>query len=179
MTKRRDFIKKSTASTLALGIPLVGSGQNLQQSEKPKGIIRPKCLKKGDVIGLIAPGYSITQEMLEHSITEIRAMGMEPYHTQSIFGNHGYLSNTDDERAKDIMHMFTDTKVKGIFCIRGGYGCTRILDMLDFDLIKQHPKVLLGYSDITALLNAFTRKLDWSVFMGPWGLNRVLMPLGA
>lgn len=169
MTKRRDFIKKSSASVLALSIPLVGSGQDLQHFEKPTGIIRPKHLKKGNVVGLIAPGYSITQEMLQHSITEIEAMGMEAYHTQRIFGNHGYLSNTDDERAKDLMHMFTNEKVNGIFCIRGGYGCTRILDLLDFELISQNPKVLLGYSDITALLNAFYRKIGLVGLHGAMG----------
>ena len=169
MIKRRDFIKKSTASSLAISIPLVGAAQNMSYSEKPKKIVRPKQLKKGDVVGLIAPGYSITQEMLERSIKEIRAMGMEPYHTQRIFGNDGYLSNTDEERTKDVMHMFTNTTVKGIFCIRGGYGCTRILDMLDFDLIAKNPKVLLGYSDITALLNAFYTKIGLVGFHGAMG----------
>ncbi len=168
MTKRRDFIKKSTASTLAIAMP-VGFNKNLAYSKKPKEIIRPKRLKKGDVIGLIAPGYSITQEMLENSINAIEAMGMEPYYTKRIFGNHGYLSNTDDERVKDLMHMFTNTKVKGVFCIRGGYGCTRILDMLNFDIIKYNPKVLLGYSDITALLNAFYKKIGLVGFHGAMG----------
>jgi len=169
MTKRRDFIKKSTVSTLALGIPLARPIQNLHYAKRPKEIVRPKSLKKGDAIGLVAPGYSITQEMLENSINEIKAMGMEPYHTQRIFGNHGYLSNTDEERAKDLMHMFTNEKVKGVFCIRGGYGCTRILDMLNFDLIAQNPKVLLGYSDITALLNAFYNKIGLVGFHGAMG----------
>ncbi|MEM1257895.1 MAG: LD-carboxypeptidase, partial [Bacteroidota bacterium] len=169
MTKRRDFIKKSTASALALGVPLVGSGQNLQHDGKHTDIIRPKQLKKGDVVGLIAPGYSITQEMLQASINQLKSMGMEPYHTQRIFGNHGYLSNTDDERAKDLMHMFTNEEVKGIFCIRGGYGCTRILDILDFERIAQNPKILLGYSDITALLNAFYTKIGLVGFHGAMG----------
>jgi muramoyltetrapeptide carboxypeptidase len=169
MTRRRDFIKKSTASTFALAMPLLGSGQKFQHSERPKELTRPKRLKQGDVVGLIAPGYSITEEMLQNSIKAIKAMGMKPYHTQRIFGNHGYLSNTDDERTKDLMHMFTNTKVKGVFCIRGGYGCTRILDRLDFDLIAKNPKILLGYSDITALLNAFYHKIGLVGFHGAMG----------
>jgi len=170
MIKRRDFIKNTTASALVLGVPsqkVFGDHHNFLGT--PKAIIRPKRLEKGDVIGLIAPGYSITQEMLEHSINAIKAMGMEPYHTERIFTPHGYLSNTDDERAKDLMHMFTNDEVKGIFCIRGGYGCTRILDMLDFDLIRQNPKILLGYSDITALLNAFYTKIGLVGFHGAMG----------
>ncbi len=169
MTKRRDFIKKSTVSALALGIPLVGSGKDLQKNKKNTDIIRPKQLKKGNVVGLIAPGYSITSEMLKASINQLKSMGMEPYHTQRIFGNHGYLSNTDEERANDLMHMFTNEKVKGIFCIRGGYGCTRILDMLDFERIAQNPKILLGYSDVTALLNAFYMKIGLVGFHGAMG----------
>jgi len=169
MTNRRDFIKKSTVSTLALGVPMTVSSQDFRYPKVSKEIIRPRRLKKGDVIGLIAPGYSITQEMLEHSISAIEAMGMEPYHTEKIFGNHGYLSNTDDERAEDLMHMFTNTNIKGIFCIRGGYGCTRILDMLDFDLIAKNPKLLLGYSDITALLSAFYTRIGLVGFHGPMG----------
>ena len=169
MTKRRNFIKKSTASALALSIPLVGSGKDLHQDEKHTDIIRPKQLRKGNVVGLIAPGYSITQEMLEASVNQLKSMGMEPYHTQRILGNHGYLSNTDDERAKDLMDMFTNEQVKGVFCIRGGYGCTRILDMLDFDLIAQNPKILLGYSDITALLNVFYKKIGLVGFHGAMG----------
>lgn len=170
MIKRRDFIKHTAASTLVMGLPTAKVfGANHHFSQTPGEIIRPKHLKKGDVIGLIAPGYSITQEMLENSMSEIKAMGMEPYHTERVFGHHGYLSNTDDERAKDLMHMFTNDRVKGIFCIRGGYGCTRILDMLNFDLIKQNPKILLGYSDITALLNAFYTKIGLVGFHGAMG----------
>ncbi len=168
MIKRRDFIKNTTASSLVLGMPMA-FGDKIVASEEAPEIIRPKSLKKGDVIGLIAPGYSITQEMLDNSINEIKAMGMEPYHTSRVFGNHGYFSNTDDERAKDLMHMFTNEKVKGIFCIRGGYGCTRILDMLNYNLIAQNPKVLLGYSDITALINAFYMKIKLVSFHGYMG----------
>ena len=144
-------------------------GQNFKPSVATEEIVRPKRLEKGDVVGLVAPGYSITQELFENSVNTIKAMEMVPYHTQRVFGNDGYLSNTDEERAKDLMHLFTNKKVKGIFCIRGGYGCTRILNMLDYDLIAQNPKILLGYSDITALLNTFHQKVGLVGFHGAMG----------
>ena len=168
MIKRRDFIKNTAAASFAIGTPVVFGKDNKKIQESIQ-VTRPKSLKEGDVVGLIAPGYSITQEMLEKSIKEIKAIGMVPYHTERIFGNHGYLSNTDEERAEDLMHMFTNKTVNGIFCIRGGYGCTRILDMLDYDLIRQNPKILLGYSDITALINAFYMKIGLVGFHGYMG----------
>ena len=169
MIKRRDFIRNTVVSSLLVGMP-VRLKSNIDSPKVSLEIIRPQRLKKGDIVGLIAPGYSITPEMLEKSVNATKAMGMEPYYTQRIFGYHGYLSNTDDERAKDLMDMFTNEQVKGIFCIRGGYGCTRILNLLDYNLIAQTPKILLGYSDVTALLNAFYMKI-WLIgfhgYMGP------------
>ena len=168
MIKRRDFIQNSSAALLAVGLP-VRASDKFQETAHPPKINKPKRLRKGDVVGLIAPGYAITEEQLERSIKAIEAMGMEPYHTPRIFGNHGYLSNTDAERAEDLMHMFRNPKVDAIFCIRGGYGCTRILDLLDFSLLAQHTKILLGYSDITALLNTFYQKIGLIGFHGAMG----------
>ena len=168
MTKRRDFIKKSTLATVAASMPIIAKAKT-NNSIPIQTLFKPKRLKKGNTVGLIAPGYAITDEMLQNSITAVKAMGMQPYHTQRIFSNHGYLSNTDDERTNDLMHMFTNPKVDGIFCIRGGYGCTRILSMLDFNVIAQNPKLLIGYSDITALLQAFYLKIGLVGFHGAMG----------
>ena len=168
MVKRRDFIQNGSAALLAVGLPM-GVSAKFQETIHPSKITKPKRLKKGDVVGLIAPGYAITEEQLERSIKAIKAMGMKPYHTPRIFGNHGYLSNTDAERAEDLMQMFRNPKVDAVFCVRGGYGCTRILDLLDFSILAQHTKILLGYSDITALLNTFYQKLGLIGFHGAMG----------
>ncbi|XHP74746.1 putative murein peptide carboxypeptidase [Arenibacter antarcticus] len=131
--------------------------------------VKAKALKMGDTIGLIAPGFAITDEVLEKAKETLRSMGFIPYHTDRIHGNHGYFSNTDEERAADLNDIFANPKVDGILCARGGYGCTRIMHMIDYDLIRNNPKVLVGFSDITALLNGIYQKTGLITFHGPVG----------
>ncbi|KKN06610.1 hypothetical protein LCGC14_1075500 [marine sediment metagenome] len=138
------------------------------RSENPLRSL-PKHLKKGDTIGLIAPGYAVKPNVLSDAKKALREMGFKPYHTQRILGNHGYFSNTDSERAKDLNEMFADPKIDGILCARGGYGCTRILSLIDYDTIKANPKVLVGFSDVTALLNAIQIETGLVGFHGPVG----------
>jgi muramoyltetrapeptide carboxypeptidase len=80
-------------------------------------------------------------------------MGYKPYQTKRVSKPHGYFRNTDEERAADINKMFANKKVDGILCVRDGYGCTRILHLINYDTIERNPKTLIGYSDVTALLN--------------------------
>ena len=166
MAKRRDFIKKSTLAAAALGI----STKSIAQIEThPQPPLKPKRLQKGSMVGLVAPGYAFSPETFEKSIQTLSSLGMKPYYTDRVLDQKGYLSNTDQERAADLMHMFSNPKVDAIFCIRGGYGSTRILDMLDYDIIAQNPKILIGYSDITALLQAFYVKVGLIGFHGAMG----------
>lgn len=132
-------------------------------------LIRPKRLKKGDTIGLIAPGYAIKPEILEEAINTLHALGFKTYHTDRIVGNHGYFSNTDEERARDLNEMFANSKVDGILCARGGYGCTRIMTKIDYDNILKNPKALIGFSDVTALLNGIYKETGLVTFHGPVG----------
>jgi muramoyltetrapeptide carboxypeptidase len=131
--------------------------------------ILPKRLKKGDKIGLIAPGYSVKPEVLEEAKKALTTMGFTSYHTERIIGNYGYFSNTDAQRAEDLNEMFADPKIDGILCARGGYGCTRILSLIDYENIKSNPKVLIGFSDVTALLNGIYRETGLIGFHGPVG----------
>lgn len=129
--------------------------------------LKPARLNYGDTIGLIAPGWMITEEQLKESIDQITQLGFVPFYTERILGKDGYFSGTDEQRAKDINEMFLNPHVKGIFCTNGGYGCTRILDLIDYQAIKENPKILIGYSDITALLNAVNQKTHLVTFHGP------------
>lgn len=131
--------------------------------------IKPKKLQKGALIGLVAPGYAIKQEVLNNAIDTLEQMGFMVYNTPRLLGNHGYFSNTDAERAKDLNHMFANPEVDAILCARGGYGSTRILDLLDYDTITKNPKPLIGFSDITALLNPIYQKTGLVGFHGPVG----------
>lgn len=167
MTKRREFIASALGLTASAFIPQIGSANST--SNYTSESLLPKQLKKGDTIGLIAPGYSVEPDVLEDAKKALKAMGFKPYHTQRIIGNHGYFSNTDAERAKDLNEMFADPKIDGILCARGGYGCTRILNLIDYENIKINPKVFIGFSDVTALLNGISRETGLIGFHGPVG----------
>lgn len=168
MKSRRNFFTTilgvSTASLLPFSI-----FANTSQLKKNLDSIKPQRLKKGDTIGLIAPGYAVKPEVLEKAKETLIKMGFVPYHTERILWNHGYFSNTDTERAADVNEMFANPNVAGILCARGGYGCTRIMTLLDYELIKNNPKVLIGFSDITALANGIYSETGLVTFHGPVG----------
>ncbi|AWK51953.1 LD-carboxypeptidase [Clostridium beijerinckii] len=130
-------------------------------------MIRPKPLKKGDKIGLIGASSPIPQDRIEPSIKAMEALSLEVVLGESCRGYHGFLSGSDELRAKDINDMFEDKSIKGIFAIRGGYGAARLLDMLDYNMIKKNPKVFAGYSDVTALHNVLNEKCKLITFHTP------------
>lgn len=128
---------------------------------------KPKALKKGDTIGLISPASPTTKENVEKAKEKIIEMGFKVKMGNSPYERYGYLSGSDEIRANDINEMFSDDEVDGIVCLRGGYGTPRILDLIDYDIVKDNPKVFVGYSDITALHIAFNQKSDLVTFHGP------------
>ena len=130
-------------------------------------MIRPKPLKKGDKIGLIGTSSPVMQDRIEASIKAMEDLGLEVVLGESCRGCHGFLSGRDDLRANDINKMFEDKSIKGIFVIRGGYGASRLLDMLDYHMIKKNPKIFAGYSDVTALHNVFNEKCKLITFHTP------------
>lgn len=130
-------------------------------------MIRPKPLKKGDKIALIGTSSPTAKVRIEPSIKAMEELGFEVVLGESAKGNHGFLSGSDELRAKDINSMFEDKSVKGIFAIRGGYGAARLLDMLDYNMIKKNPKVFAGYSDVTALHNVFNERCSLITFHTP------------
>lgn len=129
--------------------------------------IKPNRLKKGDTIGLVAPGSSVTEEKLEKAIKNLENLGFNVHHTKNILAKRGYLAGTDEQRLHDIHFMFNNPKVDGIWCIRGGYGCSRILTNIDYTAIRKNPKPLIGFSDITALLQAIYCETGLIGFHGP------------
>lgn len=164
--KRRTFVNLAAGAGLASLLPSSLNGQTNNNVFR-QGKIKPKQLQKGDTIALIAPGYALAKNKLEQSIKNLKALGFKPYYTNRIHGNHGYFSDTDEERLADIHEAFANPTIKGIICARGGYGCTRLLSKIDYSLIQQNPKVLMGYSDITALSNAIYQKTGLVTFHGP------------
>ena len=165
---RRKFIKNSTLLTGS--ISLVGINQISAKESKVEtqiAKIKPNRLKIGDTIGLIAPAGYVSEKALQESIENIEKLGFKTYYTENVKSKYGYLAGEDEVRAKDLNHMFENDKVDGIFCIRGGYGVARILRQINYDAIKANPKVLVGYSDITALHYAIYSQTGLVTFHGP------------
>lgn len=167
MQNRRKFLRSSLGITASLFLTTEAFSSHSKTSSPPKKLA--KRLKKGDTVGLIAPGYSVKPKVLKDAIFALKKMGFKSYHTTRILGNHGYFSNTDEERAKDLNEMFTNPEIDAILCARGGYGCTRITHLVDFENIRQHPKAFIGFSDVTALLNVIYQETGLVTFHGPVG----------
>ena len=130
-------------------------------------MIRPVPLKKGDKVALVGLSSPSLEERIEPAIKSIEELGLIPVLGESIKCRHGYLSGSDKVRADDINKMFADKSIRGIFAMRGGYGCARILNMIDYKIIKKNPKVFVGYSDVTALHNVINEKCRLITFHGP------------
>jgi muramoyltetrapeptide carboxypeptidase len=132
------------------------------------GIIKPKKLNKKDVIGIIAPGSSPDDHSrIEKGVRYLEKLGYRTQLGKNIGKSEGYLAGTDLERLSDLHQMFSDKNVKAIFCLRGGYGAFRLLDKINYKLIKDNPKIFVGYSEITSLQNAFFQKAGLVTFAGP------------
>ena len=136
----------------------------------------PKSLEKGNTIGLVAASSATPPELLPKAIEAVEQLGFKVVVGESCRQRHGYLAGTDSLRAKDINEMFASTEIDGIFCIRGGYGATKILPLLDYEMIKENPKVFAGYSDVTALHIAFQQKCDFVTYHTPMPSTEFIKP---
>jgi len=131
-----------------------------------------KKLQKGDTIGLIAPSGAVRAEgAIERAIAETERMGYRVKVGESCGKVYGYLSGTDEVRARDINNMFADKDVDAIVCVRGGYGTMRILDLLNYDVIRENPKIFVGYSGITALHTAMFERCGLVTFEAPMAVS--------
>jgi muramoyltetrapeptide carboxypeptidase len=130
-------------------------------------LIRPPALRPGDCIGLVSPASRVADPTrIDRAVRYLEGLGYRTMVGKNALRLHGYLAGTDSERVADIHAMFADPEVKAIFCIRGGYGTPRLLPSIDYRLIRQNPKIFVGYSDITALHLAFWRKAELVSFHG-------------
>jgi muramoyltetrapeptide carboxypeptidase len=168
---RRKFLTTVSLSTMAAFLPI---SKLYPSDEKISGrsfIIKPEKLNDGDTLGLIAPGSFISKDELDESVANLEQLGFKVKFNKTILDRDGYLAGSDKVRANDVNMMFADKSVKGIICARGGYGCNRILPMLDYVTIRNNPKVLCGYSDITSLISAIFSKTGLVGFHGPVGIS--------
>ncbi|MCK9544127.1 MAG: LD-carboxypeptidase [Novosphingobium sp.] len=158
---------------------IIGGGAALLalSSFPPPSAARPPAtlprLRPGDTVGLIAPASPdsdpLRLEAVQHTI---RGMGLVPRPGRHVLDSVGYLAGTDRDRAADINLMFADDTVRAIFALRGGWGSGRLLPLLDWDLIRAHPKLLIGFSDVTALHLAFAARAGFPTIHAPNAANR-------
>ena len=118
---------------------------------KVTDIIKPRKLKTGDCVALIAPSGPILQERLDATIAAVKSYGLEPVVYESVKSRHGYLAGSDALRAADLTHAFADDSIAGVICARGGYGAQKLHRLIDWETVKRNPKVFCGYSDVTYL----------------------------
>lgn len=131
--------------------------------------LKPKQLKKNNQIALITPAGPISEQQLAKAQENLLSMGFKSCFSKRVFERNGYLAGDDKTRLTDLHEAFENKQVDAILCIRGGYGTMRILDKIDYSLIKRNPKTIIGYSDITALLNAIWQKTGLVTFHGVVG----------
>ena len=132
-------------------------------------MLKPKPLKRGDTIGLVGVSGALQnpEERYPKMMEAIDALGYKVIVADSCREQYGYLSGSDASRARGLNQMFADDRVDAVVCMRGGYGVARMLDQVDFDIIRANPKIFLGYSDITALHTAIHEKVGMVTFHGP------------
>lgn len=129
--------------------------------------IRPQRLHSGDKIGVIAPASNIKQELLEPGTRLLQKMGFETVYSPDIFSQDLYFAGSVDRRLAELNAMLERSDIKAILCARGGYGANYLLERIDFKKFSRHPKIFMGYSDITSLLTAITDRTGLITFHGP------------
>ncbi|WP_421774636.1 S66 peptidase family protein [Gracilimonas sp.] len=166
---RKDFLK-TTALASFTGAAFGLTGYETKAAPGTIQKIKPKALKAGDTLGLVAPASPIYESsVFEEMLTNLQDLGFNLKLGEYVRSQRGYLAGTDQQRADDLMNMFRDPQVDGVMCIRGGWGCNRILPLLDYDVFKNNPKVFCGFSDITSLHMAMYEKSNLITFHGPVG----------
>lgn len=170
---RRTLLGLAAGATVtALSSRPAVASAGLRPDVRPPAAVLPPRLAAGDVVGLIDPA-SATWEPIDIDIVEdtLSALGLVARRGAHLLDRRGSLAGTDADRARDVMTMFTDPSVKAVLPVRGGWGCARLLPHLDFEAIARQPKVLLGYSDLTALVLPIHARTGLVTFHGPNGAS--------
>lgn len=161
---RRQFFAAAGATVIAAGV----SGRSLAASAGRLPTIKPSRLRAGMTVGLVTPASNVPEnEELYAAMELVESLGFNAKPASNLFSRTQYLAGSDAQRAADLNAMFADDDVDAIFCVRGGYGSGRLLRDLDYDVIRANPKILMGYSDITALLNSINLHTGLLTFHGP------------
>jgi muramoyltetrapeptide carboxypeptidase len=140
---------------------------SIANADSPPAPIYPKALGPGDTIMFVAPAKYLDKGRVALAKKRLEEMGFKVRLPENLFRKKGFLGGTDEERAAELMTGFTDPEVDAIFPGTGGYGTTRIVDKLDYEVIRRNPKVFIGFSDITGLHIAINQRTGLVTFHSP------------
>jgi muramoyltetrapeptide carboxypeptidase len=129
--------------------------------------VLPRALASGDLVSVVSPASRPNRASLDTGVEMLRSRGLKVRVAPHALDSHGHLAGADRDRAADLMEAFLDPEVRAVLCARGGAGSARVIPYLDLEAIAAHPKVFVGYSDITALHLALARRAGWPTFYGP------------
>ena len=167
ISSRRNFLRSGALA--CLGFPLISafSGRNGQDN---RHTIKPPALKAGDTVAISSPAGAVWDPKQAESFSAIlRNLGFRIRYGRTLVEHFGYLAGSDKLRADELNSFFADKEVKAVFCMKGGWGCARLLDLLDYETISSNPKVIIGFSDITCLLVAIQARTGLVTYHGPVG----------
>jgi muramoyltetrapeptide carboxypeptidase len=163
MIRRHFFLQTLGAAAAGLISTAMSTPENRPRTPALKV---PNALKSGDMVALIAPSSPPSEAKFAAAFEHLKLLGLQVKPGTHLYAKNGYLAGTDQQRADDIMTAFLDPELKGIWCVRGGYGCARLLPLLDYKAIRRNPKPLIGYSDVTALHIALLQRAGIQSFHG-------------
>jgi muramoyltetrapeptide carboxypeptidase LdcA involved in peptidoglycan recycling len=171
--RHRITLLLAAALALGLGGSILHSVSHAKDASAATPIF-PKAIVPGDTVMIVAPAKYLDKDRVDLAKKRLEKMGFKVRIPAGLFRRKGFLGGTDDERAAELMEAFADPKVNAIFPGTGGYGTTRIIDRLDYDVIRRNPKILVGFSDITGLHIAINQRTGLVTFHSPnpeWGLG--------
>lgn len=167
---------RTVRTTLGIGI-LLGVVGGCGAPRRPV-LLKAQPLTRGDTIAFVAPAGPANAERVARARDRLEAMGFVVRVPADLCRRRGYLAGDDETRARELMDAFRDPQVAAVFPVRGGYGTTRLLDRLDFEVIRKHPKLFIGYSDITALHLAIQKRTGLVTFHSPMPMYGLGSPAG-
>ncbi len=136
-------------------------------SVPPSAPIKPRALRSGETVSIVAPASNLKADYLARGVAELERLGFRVKYDPDILARDRYTAGSDERRARELIKAFTDPEVKAVWAARGGYGSMRLFGLLDQNLLQQNPKIFIGYSDLTALHLYFYRRFGWVTFHGP------------
>ncbi|HEV2115964.1 MAG TPA: LD-carboxypeptidase [Terriglobales bacterium] len=140
--------------------------------------LKPPALRPGDTVGIVAPGSPLKRDLLLAGCEGLRRLGYKPFYQDSILDRDLYFAGSTRRRARELEEMFERDEVRAIICARGGYGTNYLLQELDLAKLKRHPKIFVGYSDVTTLLTWFSSAAGLVTFHGPMVTKDFAVPDG-